>query len=705
MEITGCYDKTIFRNTKTGKTYFTFNTKDIRPSKIKCVGICQVYSTDMPLKLKGELKNDGKFYFTECYPCVNSKDRLISFLSGKNFNGIGEKTAEKIYEFVGGDIFAFAFKSNAEEKLAREFNNKIAKEIITKIKLLEGSNQIYKYIEPFGGNMYNAIKIADSSNLEKFCADVYNIGRPAGLSFGCCDSIAKSLSYSPYDSRRINGLLDEVIEVIMSAGHAYSNIQDITRMINNICKSSAYTDTFCAPYVATYASSHPKYKIVEESGEIKYYSLFMYKTEISVANKVLALSQNSSTLPFDEKIIEEMEKSYGIKYADAQKASFSMLKTTGIKILTGGPGTGKSTVIRGFIDAIKKMYPSETPLLCAPTGRAAQRLKEITGEDSFTIHKALNIVPYDNGYISSQPINTKFIIIDEASMIDIVILDILLKAVPPTSFILFCGDANQLSSVGPGNILHDMINSKKIEVTALDVVFRQKKESLINYHAHEIIAGNASIKSGKDFHFFSFETEEEMQEKIKEITREKYDESNLFSLQVLSSVKNGPTGVRTLNRHLQPICNSHAGKEVSAVYRFKVCDKIIMTKNNYEEGYLNGDIGIIKEIKDNSIVILLGDGNMIEIKRENFEDVSPAYAMTVHKSQGSEFDTVIVVLAEEPSCMLQKNLLYTAITRAKQEVFIISQKDAYEKAVKNIKRIERNTALKEKIEREEFIYG
>ena len=138
---------------------------------------------------------------------------------------------------------------------------------------------------------------------------------------------------------------------------------------------------------------------------------------------------------------------------------------------------------------------------------------------------------------------------------------------------------------------------------------------------------------------------------------------------------------------------------------FKVCDKIIMTKNNYEEGYLNGDIGIIKEIKDNSIVILLGDGNMIEIKRENFEDVSPAYAMTVHKSQGSEFDTVIVVLAEEPSCMLQKNLLYTAITRAKQEVFIISQKDAYEKAVKNIKRIERNTALKEKIEREEFIYG
>lgn len=704
MEITGCYGKTIYRNEKTGKTCFTFNTKDLRPSKISCVGVCQIYSTDMPLKLTGELGEDGKFYFTDCVPSIDSKEKMIGFLSGEKFKGIGEKTAERLYDFVGGDIFNFVRNSNAEEELSQEFSAKVAKEIVTKIRQFEGASRIYKYIEPFGGGMNNAIKIADTSDFDGFIFDVYNVGRKAGLSFGCCDSIARSLGVSPFDRKRMDALLDEAMKFVTNAGHSYSDIHEITKCINSICKSSAFSHDIPAPYILSFVTEHLKYKIVEDKGEYRYYSSFIHKAETSIANSVVRLTQSSVKLPFDEKMVEKIENDCGIKYADSQKQSFNMLKTSGIKILTGGPGTGKSTVIKGIIQAIKRMFPDEQPLLCAPTGRSAQRLKEVTGEDSFTIHKALNVLPYANGAISTQPITSRFVIVDEASMIDVGLLDMLLKALSPSAFILFCGDTNQLPSVGPGNVLQDMIRSEKIEVTTLDVVFRQLENSPINFNAHQIISGKTAIKVGKEFHYFSFETEEEVVEKIGEIAKEKYDEEDLFSFQVLTPTKDGLAGTRHLNKVLQPICNKKNDEDESGVYRFKKYDKIIMTRNNYTEGYLNGDIGIIKEVLEESIVVSLGDGKDIKIKRSDLEDISPAYALTVHKSQGSEFSVVAIILPEEPSCLLQRNLLYTAVTRAKKEVYIISQKQAYPKAVNNTKLTERRTSLKEKIERGTFVY-
>ena len=289
-------------------------------------------------------------------------------------------------------------------------------------------------------------------------------------------------------------------------------------------------------------------------------------------------------------------------------------------------------------------------------------------------------------------------------MIDISLLDTLLKSVESSSFILFCGDINQLPSVGPGNVLHDMIASGKIETTTLDVVFRQLEDSLINFHAHQIMEGNTNIKEGKDFHFYSCTTEEEMVEKLKDITRANYDENDIFSFQVLVPTKEGTAGVRSLNRVLQPICNGYEREPVASVYKFKRFDKVIMTRNNYEAGYLNGDIGLITDITDTQLIISLGDGKEIQIRKDSPEDVSPAYALTVHKSQGSEFACVAIVLPEEPICMLQRNLLYTAITRAKKEVFIIAQNDAYAQSVKNTRLAERRTSLKEKIQKGGFIH-
>lgn len=700
MEITGQYERTIYRNEDTGYTCFLFNTRDIRPSKVKCVGVCPTYSADMPLKLSGELKSDDTFAFTDCSPCVNSKEKMVNFLSGSDFQGVGEKTAEKIYDFVGGDIFSFVLKMDAEEELSKEFGKKVAKSIVSKIRSLTGASRIFKCIENYGGNMTHAVRISTMADYDEFIEDIYRFGKKAGLSFGCCDSIAKANNWSPYDKKRMYALLDEAMDAIFGLGHSYTDIRGVTKMINSICKSSAYSEQIPSPYILSHASRHPKYKVLAEETDVKYYSSFLYKAENSASENILRLSHSAIELPFREEIIEEIERECGIQYSESQKASFNMLKTTGIKILTGGPGTGKSTVIKGIIQAIKKMFPNESPLLCAPTGRAAQRLKEVTGEDSFTIHKALNLLPYENGTHNYDQIESRFIIIDEASMIDISILDILLCAINSSSFVLFCGDINQLPSVGPGNVLHDMIHSGKIETTTLDVVFRQLEDSLINFHAHQIMEGRTKVKEGKDFHFHRCSSEEEMVEKIKEIAKEKYDREDIFSFQILAPAKEGFVGVRSLNKLLQPICNDYESEDSSSVYRFKKFDKIIMTRNNYSDGYLNGDIGIITDVTETSLIISLGDGKEISVSKDNPEDVSPAYALTVHKSQGSEFSSVVIVLSEEPRCMLQRNLLYTAITRAKKEVFLVVQNDSYKNAIRNTRLAQRKTSLKEKIERE-----
>ena len=192
MTITGSYERTIFRDHKSGRTIFKLNTKDVIPSKVTCLGRCQPYARDMPLKLEGELK-DGQFYFTKCSPCVNTREKMVNFLSGKTFKGIGARTAEKICDFVGGNIFEYVLYSDAEEELADAFSPKIAKEIVTKINALGNSNRVFELIERFGGSMASAIKIADVADVDAFANNVYKIGRQCDLSFGICDGVAKSL--------------------------------------------------------------------------------------------------------------------------------------------------------------------------------------------------------------------------------------------------------------------------------------------------------------------------------------------------------------------------------------------------------------------------------------------------------------------------------------------------------------------------------
>ena len=704
MLITGNYGRTLYRNENTGKTAFTFNTRDITPSLIKCYGVCQVYPTDMPLSLEGELQ-DGEFKFVKCAPFVNTKEKMVTFLSGKTFKGIGEKTAEKIYDFVGGNIFSFVVRDDAADLLAGEFNEKIAKELIVKVRSLSKVNAIYDTIEPYGGTMSSAIRIGEVAELEDFMADVYNIGATSGLSFGCCDGIARALKYSPYDERRVEAIVERAMNEVVSSGSVYTDIKTLTKQVNTICKSSAYTEIIPAPLVLATAFKNKKYRIKAEQEGVRYFSSYLYNAETSVVNGLLRLQNNAARLPFEDKIIEEIENECGIKYSDSQKKSFQLLKKSGVKVLTGGPGTGKSTVINGIVRAIKKMYPGESPLLCAPTGRAAQRLKEVTGEVALTIHRALNIVPYEDGSVNTTQIDSRFIIVDEASMIDVMLMKYLLESVSPSSFILFCGDIEQLPSVGPGNILNDMIASQKIEVVKLDVVYRCLTDSLISYNANNIRTGNVDVKDGPDFQYFQFKTEEEVKAKVEELVQQHHKKGDPFALQVLSPVKDGEAGTKALNMSLQKICN---GKSDSLgefdSYKYKISDKIIMMRNNYTAGYFNGDVGVVTDIADGAITVLLGDEKEIVLTNKDLEDVSPAYALTVHKSQGSEFSSVIIVLSEKHPVMLQRNLLYTAVTRAKKEVFIVAQGDAYKRAVSNTKMTERKTSLREKLTKGEVLY-
>ena len=408
-------------------------------------------------------------------------------------------------------------------------------------------------------------------------------------------------------------------------------------------------------------------------------------------------------IPFNSSVIDEIEKEYNIKYSISQRESFNFIKSSGIKILTGGPGTGKTTVIRGLIEAYKRTNPKGIVALCAPTGRAAQRITESTKMEASTIHRLLDCKPYGDNEEEltcknqDNPLSADLLIVDEVSMVDTELFAMLLGAVKSGTLIILCGDTDQLPSVGAGNVLKDLIASKQFPVNVLDTVYRQTDGSNIIHNANCVRTGNRrEMRCGIDFEIIEVNSEKKIQDKIVNILRSlKYDDINAF--QVLTPSKKGNAGTIQLNKLIQPICNQNTSKIFYGNTGFKCGDKIMTIRNNYKLNYFNGDIGVVKSVSEQGMEIEI-NGETIKLTEGLYEDVSLAYASTIHKSQGSEYSTVIIALPSSPKLMLKKDLLYTAITRAKERVIIIAENGALDTAVRQVTNpITRKTSLMEKI--------
>lgn len=708
VEIMGTYDKTITRNEKNGWTRFTLKSKEEcsyrnKYGSIVCVGNIPYYNKGMPLKLTGlwETNAFGTYLnVSQIKESSSSESVTIEYLTGI-IQGLGEATAIKIVKEFGSDIFSFVQKSDAEKLLKNSISNINAEKLIRAIKSNIEQREVYEYIVKFGGSYTSAVKITNNygrESLKKLKNNPYKVGLPNGLSAEICDTIAFNEGMFIYDKKRIDSLVYESILNLSLNGHTYVSFKQLFNRINYLTKNTVYGEKIPAVIIAKSISTHKKI-VIEKGSTLRIYNKANWTNEMAIKQHISRLSNSSITNPYNDNYVTKIESELGITYSKKQKDAFNLLKSSGVKILTGGPGTGKTTVIKGLIKCFKKMYPYKEISLCAPTGRAAQRAYEATGITATTIHRLLEFVPYGKQYsykTLSNPIDAELIIVDEVSMVDTEIMSILLGAIKNNSLIILVGDENQLESVGAGNVLHDFIKTKTIELCRLEEIYRQEGNSLIIDNGRKVNSGEFNLKSGIDFEIISTKTPCEAKEKLMEVINKNHNSLDLYHTHVLTPVKKSELGVSEINKIMQEALNDNKSKLDYGYISFKLGDKIMMLRNNYDKGYYNGDIGVIKEVNENGLKVLLNN-NLIQLNRENLDDITLCYASSIHKSQGSEFPVTIIVLPENPTVMLKRRILYTAITRAKQKVILITVNNALRTAISNSKDYKRNTGLYEKL--------
>lgn len=749
IEITGTYLRTIKKDFTNGYTIFSFSCKNFDEYKDKgklfCAGYTPVITHGIPLKLIGhfEKKNDNQYTFivNELKLFSDQKANTTEYLLSDRFKGIGPKTAQKIVDITGPDIFSFINQPNAKDRLLTitELKGDKVDKFINTINETFFEKEIYEYLRMYGGdyldsqNVYNVYK---NESIKKLKENPYEVGKNVNIPFIVCDAIAKDNNIFAFNENRLRYMVISAMYSITNQGNTSATLSEI---YNNVCflaKQSAFPEYI--PTCTMVATTINKFSTVVKSFDEynkKIYTLkeFAEAEDIIADNLYKSYNNKKSYHPDIEKEIKIVEQKNNIEYSESQKKSFDFLKTSGFKILTGGPGTGKTTVINGIIDAYQNLHPNSMICLCAPTGRAAQKIKESTNHPASTIHRLLNLKPYETkdgiDYEVSK-INADLLIVDEFSMVDLKLFAYLTNAIKDDATVILCGDTFQLPSVGAGNVLYDMIATKLFDVVHLDVIYRQKENSKIISFSQDIKSGilknyvkennlaTIKLKDGNTVSLSYTFRDKELQiiktNSAKDIhniivytlnrtflnKNSKFFINNILDLQILSSTKKDVAGTVELNKSIHYIYKKDDTEEHTF---YSVGDKIMMIENNYEIGYCNGDIGFVKDIDTtkNTMTVEI-NGEELILNHSNIKDVSLSYACTIHKSQGSEYDYVIISLPKEPISILQRNLIYTAVTRAKKYVAIIYEDDALPLSIKKNNVWKRKTNLKNKI-KEKFL--
>jgi exodeoxyribonuclease V alpha subunit len=441
----------------------------------------------------------------------------------------------------------------------------------------------------------------------------------------------------------------------------------------------------------------------------------LYRAEVSVASSLMRLLEGE--LPWGQidpaVAIPWVEKKTGRVLSPSQRDAVAQVLTSKVTVITGGPGVGKTTIVMSILKALqaKRMQV----LLCAPTGRAAKRLTESTGVEAKTIHRLLAFDPKAHGFTHGQtnPLAADLVVVDEVSMVDVVLMHQLLRAIPDQAAVLLVGDVDQLPSVGPGSVLADIITSKQIPTITLTEIFRQAATSQIIVNAHRINQGKMPVEPDetndgeeivRDFYVIPAETPEDIQEKLLRVVTDRIPQRfglhPIRDIQVLTPMNRGSLGARALNVALQQELNPDATPQVTRFgWTYAPGDKVMQTVNNYDKDVFNGDIGHVERVDSEDGVITLNfDGREVAYELGELDEVALAYTATVHKSQGSEYPAIVIPMATQHYPMLERNLLYTGVTRGKQLVVIIGQPKALAIAVRTIKSMRRLTNLTERLQ-------
>ena len=524
------------------------------------------------------------------------------------------------------------------------------------------------------------------------------------IGFAIADMIALKAGGRQDDESRLQACLIHSLLMFEQEGHVYGLKKKLFKLCSKT--SGVEPELFEQALEALIDSDEVRAQTDEE--DIKIYLSRLYKAEFGIASRmkaILSMPAISHQIRKDQ-ILEEVLTKLAIKLSPEQLSVVNNVLHEKIVVITGGPGTGKTTLIRALCEVFK--MKNLKVVLSAPTGRAARRLSEVTGKKAFTLHKLLGF-DYENQTFDrnfANPLELDVFVVDEASMVDTILMYRLIDAMPVSASLIIVGDTFQLPSVGPGNVLSDIIESDRVKVFSLTTIFRQAKQSPIIMYAHKIRNGEMPDfqKTNSDelseFYFIENQRPEKVVETILELCSKRVPEAfpHINEIQVLTPMHRGEAGTINLNQQLQKVLNQSKGGIEAGSFMFKPKDKVMHLKNNYEKDVFNGDIGIVQDvIKSENRVLVDYDGRIVEYDILELDELTLAYTISVHKSQGSEYAAVIIALTTAHFPLLQRNLLYTAMTRGKNLVIIVGSSNALKIALNNNKTSLRLSGLKQKL--------
>lgn len=518
-----------------------------------------------------------------------------------------------------------------------------------------------------------------------------------GIGFKTADGIARKMGYEMNDERRLRSGLIYTLNQLADEGHCYAEEEQLIATAKQLLEA----DEECIRTAMTHAIETEDLML---DGTAIYLPPFYY-AECGTANRLSTLVHRKEvgpifTVRFD---LAKLQRETGIEYDEVQVEAIRQAIASKVMVLTGGPGTGKTTTTKAIIAALQSA--GMRILLAAPTGRAAKRMSEATGMEAKTIHRLLEYNPQD-GYKRNDenPLEGDALIVDECSMIDIILMNNLTKALPTTMRLVLVGDIDQLPSVGAGNVLRDIIDSGVIPVVRLTRIFRQAQSSRIVMSAHAINRGCfPDISNGQhtDFFFMKQEEPEKVAETIVSLVRDRLPKAYrqpAANIQVLTPMQRGVVGAANLNMALQQALNYNTAALVRGGYTYKEGDRVMQLRNNYDKDVYNGDLGYVHSVDMEERTLTVDfDGQLVEYEASELDELTLAYATTIHKSQGSEYPIVVMPVLMTHYVMLQRNLIYTGITRAKKICVLVGQTKALAYAIHNMKVLKRNTRLKERL--------
>ena len=714
MKLTGEVIKVRYVNEENGYSVFDLNTSD---GEIKIVGIFDSVNIGESLEVEGEFTYDNKYgeqlnvsSYQKKLP--SSTVEIEKYLASGIISTIGPKNASYIVKQFGKKSLDIVFDETDKLLEVRGIGKKSIEKIKKSVEELKFSKNILFHLTGLGISLSLSKKIYNifrENTLEVINENPYKlIKNVKGIGFLKADEIALKNNLDKNSPYRIeSAILYLLTQKAINFGHVYYPKEKLTNEVSKLI--GVETELIEPVYMNLLLSSEV---VIDNSfEESNIYLDYLYVSESYIASKLAKMALNDDfKILFDiEKEIKEAIKSLSIKLSKIQIDAIKSCFEENISIITGGPGTGKTTII----NTISKIYLDNgyNISLCAPTGRAAKRIEETTGIEAKTIHRMLGYIPssYDDighfEYNEDNPLDTDVIIIDEMSMVDVVLFEKLLRGMKDNTRLVIVGDVDQLPSVGAGNVLSDLINSEKIKYTKLVDIFRQYENSNIIVNAHKINNGQEPILNEKnsDFFFLKTETPAITRNVVVDLISKRlpnaygYDFSK--DIQILTQSRKGICGVFELNRLLQDILNpkTETTDELLVGNKlFRVNDKVMQTKNNYnlsfvdsdgEEnfGVYNGDMGHIIFIDKSSkkLTVEMDDKRLIDYTLEDLDNLELAYAITIHKSQGSEFKSVIIPMFDGYKLLQTRNLLYTAITRAKENIVLVGDKNVMNNMIRN----------------------